>query len=80
MSPRGVGTTHGEEMATMTDWLVRRFLTGVSTTDPAGRTRYGQFAGMVCVVCNVVLCIAKGMVGFIAGSVSIDRRRREQPV
>lgn len=55
----------------MTDWLVRRFLTGVSTTDPAGRTRYGQFAGMVCVVCNVVLCIAKGMVGFIAGSVSI---------
>ncbi len=55
----------------MTDWLVRRFLTGVSTTDPAGRTRYGQFAGMVCIVCNVVLCIAKGMVGFIAGSVSI---------
>ena len=55
----------------MTDWLVRRFLDGVSTTDPAGRTRYGQFAGIVCIVCNVVLCVAKGVVGFIAGSVSI---------
>ena len=69
--PLSLGFALRKGMATLTEWLVQKFLAGVSTTDSAGRTRYGQFAGIVSIVCNVVLCIAKGAVGFAAGSVSI---------
>ena len=56
----------------MTEWLVRHFICNHDrTSDPAVRTSYGQFAGAVCIVCNVLLCLAKGAIGLIAGSVSI---------
>lgn len=56
----------------MTEWLVRRFVKDSgSTGDAAVRTAYGQFAGIVCIVCNIALCIAKGAIGALAGSVSI---------
>ncbi|MBM6907278.1 cation diffusion facilitator family transporter [Collinsella intestinalis] len=56
----------------MIDWLIRRFVAGADNVqDPAVRTRYGQFAGTVGIICNVALCLAKGAVGLIAGSVSI---------
>lgn len=56
----------------MIDWLVRRFVKDAdNTTDAAVRTRYGQFAGIVGIVCNVALCVAKGAIGVLAGSVSI---------
>ena len=56
----------------MIDWLIRRFVTGADNVqDPAVRTRYGQFAGTVGIICNVALGLAKGAVGLIAGSVSI---------
>ena len=56
----------------MTEWLVRRFVRdGESETDPAVRTRLGQMAGVVGIVCNVALCLAKGLIGIASGSVSI---------
>lgn len=35
------------------------------------RARVGSMAGMVCIVLNVVLCIAKAAIGLLSGSVSI---------
>ena len=56
----------------MTEWLVRLLVKDYrNTAEPAVRTRYGQVAGMVGIVCNVALCLAKGAIGLIAGSVSI---------
>ena len=39
--------------------------------DPDVRTSYGLMAGVVGIVCNVVLCLAKGAIGLMSGSVSI---------
>lgn len=56
----------------MTAWLIRHFVRDYrETSDPSVRTAYGQFAGIVGVVCNILLCLAKGAVGLAAGSVSI---------
>lgn len=56
----------------MTEWLVRRFVRDAEQVgDPDVRTRYGLFASVVCICCNVALCLAKGLVGLAAGSVSI---------
>ncbi|MBP3883352.1 MAG: cation transporter [Olsenella sp.] len=56
----------------MTDWLVRHFIRNADdTASPAVRDSYGTMAGIVCIVCNVLLCVAKGTIGLIAGSVSI---------
>ena len=56
----------------MTDWLVRHFIQDAdNTSDHLVRARYGQFAGVVGIVCNVLLCLAKGGIGLLAGSVSI---------
>ncbi len=56
----------------MTEWLVRHFVKGYENAeDPSVRTRYGQFAGIVCIICNILLCLGKGAIGLIAGSVSI---------
>ena len=47
----------------MVEWILRH----------AGddRARDGSMAGMVCIVLNVVLCIAKAAIGLLSGSVSI---------
>ena len=47
----------------MVEWILRH----------AGddRARVGSMAGMVCIVLNVVLCIAKAAIGLLSGSVSI---------
>lgn len=56
----------------MTEWLVRHFVKGYEyKDDPKVRTAYGQFAGIVGIICNILLCAAKGLIGFLAGSVSI---------
>ena len=56
----------------MTEWLIRRFVKDAHRTgDPAVRTRYGQFAGIVGICCNVLLCLSKGAIGLLSGSVSI---------
>lgn len=56
----------------MTEWLVKRFVRDYeNTADPAVRTRYGQFAGIVGIICNILLCAGKGVIGLASGSVSI---------
>ena len=56
----------------MTEWLVRHFVKGYEyKDDPKVRTAYGQFAGIDGIICNILLCAAKGLIGFLAGSVSI---------
>ncbi len=56
----------------MTEWLIRHFVKDAEQTDtPAVRTRYGQFAGIVGICCNILLCLSKGAIGLISGSVSI---------
>lgn len=40
-------------------------------TDPKSRTAVGNFASVACIICNTVLCLAKGGIGLMAGSVSI---------
>lgn len=56
----------------MTEWLIRHFVKGYEyQDDPKVRTAYGQFAGIAGIICNIMLCAAKGFIGFLAGSVSI---------
>lgn len=56
----------------MTEWLVRHFVRmSEQTDDPAVRMCYGQFAGIVGIICNVMLCLGKGAIGLVSGSVSI---------
>ena len=56
----------------MTEWLIRHFVADAEDAgNPQARARMGQFAGVVGIVCNVALCLAKGAVGLMAGSVSI---------
>lgn len=56
----------------MTEWLVQHFIANPeNTSDPAVRGAYGQFAGIVGIVCNIALCVAKALIGLAAGSVSI---------
>lgn len=56
----------------MINWLIRRFVKNYrDVSDPSVRTAYGQFAGIVGIICNVLLCLAKGAIGLAAGSVSI---------
>ena len=56
----------------LTDWLVRTFVPNSdNVADATVRTRYGLVASITCIVCNVALCLGKGVVGALAGSVSI---------
>ena len=56
----------------MTEWLLRRFIgADKNMTDPAVRTQVGALAGVVGIICNVMLCLAKGAIGILSGSVSI---------
>ena len=56
----------------MTNWIVKTFVPHAdNVTDVDVRTRYGLVASITCIVCNVLLCTAKGAVGLLAGSVSI---------
>lgn len=56
----------------MTNWLIRTFVKSYRETgDAVVRMAYGQFAGIVGTVCNVLLCLSKGLIGLASGSVSI---------
>lgn len=56
----------------MTDLILRIFVPNAQDTgDPSVRTRYGLVASITCIVCNVALCLGKGAVGMLSGSVSI---------
>ena len=53
----------------MTDLLLRLFVKETDTPD--GRARVGSLAGVVGIVCNVLLFLGKVTVGWLAGSVAI---------
>ena len=56
----------------MTEFLVRRLVRGAQNTeDPAVREAYGRLAGIVGVICNVLLFAGKFLLGTLTGSVSI---------
>ena len=57
----------------MTDFLVRMFIKNSGDVEnPAVRSAYGKFAGKVGIVCNVLLCVGKFIVGIVSGSLSIS--------
>ena len=56
----------------MTQLLLRLFVKDYrNTEDPAVRTRYGKLAGIVGIVCNVLLSAGKLLAGTLSGAVSI---------
>ncbi len=55
----------------MTGILMKYFLKGVDTEHPAGRAKVGNLAGIVGIVCNVILFLGKFTVGIISGSMAI---------
>ena len=56
----------------MTEWLMRTFVKNYEhAKDPQVRNSAGSTAGLVGIVCNVLLCGAKGAIGLLAGSVAI---------
>lgn len=56
----------------MVSWLISRYLpAGANAEDSQVRTQVGLRASITCIVCNVILCAAKAIVGVMAGSVSI---------
>lgn len=56
----------------MTDLLLKLFVKNYRDTDnPVTRTAYGKLAGLVGIVCNVLLCLTKLIIGFCFGVVSI---------
>ncbi len=56
----------------MTALLLKLFLGGRDPSDAAARARCGKLAGVVGIVCNVLLCAAKLVVGTLSGSISIS--------
>lgn len=56
----------------MTDLLIKLFVKNRNNIQNAKvRTAYGKLSGWVGIVCNILLCAGKFLVGFISGSVSI---------
>ena len=56
----------------MTELLLRLFVKNhQNTADPAVRASYGRLAGLVGIVCNVLLFAGKLLAGTLSGSVSI---------
>mgnify|MGYP000900015574 FL=1 len=56
----------------MTRWLIRTFVRDhANTHDPAVRVRYGQMAGVVGILTNLLLAGGKLLAALLSGSVSI---------
>lgn len=56
----------------MTNWLLKHFIKDhENTASPAVRGACGRLAGIVGIVCNLLLCAGKLAVGLLSGSVSI---------
>lgn len=57
----------------MTDLLAKLFIKDYKNVDdPKVRSAYGELSGVVGIVCNFILAIAKFIVGVISGSVTIS--------
>lgn len=60
------------EREDMTSLLIKRFIKNYEDTEePSVRSAYGKLAGIVGIVCNVVLFVMKIIIGTISGSVAI---------
>lgn len=56
----------------MNEFLCKVFVKDYNNTgDPKVRERYGKFAGIIGIISNGVLCIAKILTGIISGSIAI---------
>ena len=55
----------------MTDLIVRLFLNNKDSSTPSGREAYGRVAGIVGIICNLLLSVMKFIIGTITNSVSI---------
>lgn len=57
----------------MINWLIHRLVAQPEgePLDASVRTRAGLAAGIICICCNIVLCVSKGIVGLLTGSVSL---------
>ncbi len=55
----------------MTSLLIRIFLGHSDLSTPHGRTRAGNLAGIVGIVCNVMLFVGKFIAGILSGSMAI---------
>ncbi|MBR5509079.1 MAG: cation transporter, partial [Lachnospiraceae bacterium] len=55
----------------MTGILMKCFLKNVDVEQPAGRAKVGHLAGMVGIICNVILFLGKFIVGTLSGSMAI---------
>lgn len=56
----------------MTNFLVRLFVKNHNeTASPSVRSAYGALAGTVGIIANILLCLAKLLIGALSGSVSI---------
>lgn len=63
----------------LTQLLLRLFVKDYrNTEDPAVRTRYGKLAGIVGIVCNVLLSAGKLLAGTLSGAGVHYGRRPEQ--
>lgn len=57
----------------MTGWLIKTFIHQPNdVSSPASRAAYGRLAGLVGIVCNLLLCAGKFAVGFLSGSIAIS--------
>lgn len=55
----------------MTNLIIKLFLKNRDTNTTAGREAYGKTAGIVGIICNVILSVMKLIVGTLSGSISI---------
>lgn len=56
----------------LTSFLIKKFIkTPELTTQPRTRTAYGKLAGIVGIVCNVLLFAGKILAGWISGSIAV---------
>lgn len=57
----------------MTGWLIKTFIKHPEdTASPAVRAAYGRMAGLVGILCNLLLCAGKFVVGLVSGSIAIS--------
>lgn len=55
----------------MANLIIKLFLKNKDTTSPSGREAYGRVAGIVGILCNLLLSITKFVIGSVTNSVSI---------
>ena len=58
----------------MTEFLLKHFISGypASATTAGGRAKCGVLAGIIGIICNILLCVFKFFSGIISGSVAIS--------